>query len=109
MNSASSQRFNSIASNYATSEAHISSPTLTRLHALLPRIESVCDVASGAGHTGLSFAKDVSRIVAVDPAPKMLAEFRKLAAGRGVASKRWKPLLNPSHYRQKLLIWLFAD
>ena len=85
MNSASSQRFNAIASNYATSEVHVSSPTLTRLHTLLPRIESVCDVASGAGHTGLSFANDASRIVAVDPAPKMLEEFRKLAAGRGAA------------------------
>jgi ubiquinone/menaquinone biosynthesis C-methylase UbiE len=85
MSSTSSRRFNSIASNYATSEVHISSPTLARLHALLPRIETVCDVASGAGHTGLSFAEGATRIVAVDPAPKMLEEFRKLAAGRGVA------------------------
>jgi ubiquinone/menaquinone biosynthesis C-methylase UbiE len=85
MNSASSQRFNAIASNYATSEVHVSSPTLARLHTLLPGIKSVCDVASGAGHTGLSFAKDASRIVAVDPAPKMLSEFRKLAVDRGVA------------------------
>lgn len=85
MNSASSQRFNSIASNYATSEVHISSPTLTRLHVLLPRVESVCDVASGAGHTGLSFAGKASRIFAIDPAPKMIEEFRKLAASRGVA------------------------
>jgi ubiquinone/menaquinone biosynthesis C-methylase UbiE len=85
MSSTSSQRFNSIASNYATSEVHVSSPTLARLHALLPRIASVCDVASGAGHTGLSFARDASRIVAIDPAPKMLEEFRKLAAGRGIA------------------------
>ena len=82
MSSTSSQRFNSIASNYATSEVHISSPTLARLHALLPRIETVCDVASGAGHTGLSFAGDAKRIVALDPAPKMLEEFRKLAGGR---------------------------
>jgi len=85
MSSASSQRFNSIASNYATSEVHLSSPTLARLRALLPRTETVCDVASGAGHTGLSFAEGATRIVAVDPAPKMLDEFRKLAAGRGVA------------------------
>jgi len=85
VSSTSSQRFNSIASNYATSEVHTSSPTLARLHALLPRIESVCDVASGAGHTGLSFAGGATRVVAIDPAPKMLEEFRKLAAGRGVA------------------------
>jgi ubiquinone/menaquinone biosynthesis C-methylase UbiE len=83
--STASERFNSIAGNYATSEVHISSPTLARLHTLLPRIESVCDVASGAGHTGLSFAGVATRIVAVDPAPNMLAQFRKLAAVRGVA------------------------
>jgi ubiquinone/menaquinone biosynthesis C-methylase UbiE len=82
MSSTSSQRFDSIASNYATSEVHISSPTLARLHTLLPRVETVCDVASGAGHTGLSFAENASRIVAIDPAPKMLGEFRKLAVGR---------------------------
>jgi len=85
MSSTSSERFDSIASNYATSEVHISSPTLKRLHALLPRVETVCDVASGAGHSGLSFAESATRIVAVDPAPKMLEEFRKLAIGRGVA------------------------
>ena len=85
MNSTSSQHFNSIAANYATSEVHISSPTLARMHTHLPRVESVCDVASGAGHTGLSYAGIASRIVAVDPAPNMLTQFRKLAAERGVA------------------------
>lgn len=83
MTSTSSQRFNSIASNYATSEVHISSPTLTRLHTLLPRFETVCDVASGAGHTGLSFAGKGAKIVAVDPAPKMLEEVKRLADARG--------------------------
>ncbi|MGZ4958563.1 MAG: class I SAM-dependent methyltransferase [Methylomonas sp.] len=77
-----SQRFDTLAANYAISEVHSVSPTLERLHSLLPRIESVCDVASGAGHTGLSFAKIASRIVAVDPAPNMLAELRHLAAER---------------------------
>lgn len=85
MNSSSSQRFNSLAANYAVSEVHTRSPTRTRLHALLPGVESVCDVASGAGHTGLGFAGIASRIVAVDPAPNMLAHFRQLAAERGVA------------------------
>lgn len=81
----SSQRFNSIAANYAASEVHSRSPTLARLHRLLPRVESVCDVACGAGHTGLSFAGIAARIVAVDPAPNMLAQVRQLAAARGVA------------------------
>lgn len=85
MDSTSSKRFNSIASGYATSEVHSGSPTLDRLHTLLPYVDSVCDVASGAGHTGLGFAGIASRIVAVDPAPNMLAEVRRLATERGVS------------------------
>ena len=81
----SSRRFDTLACNYATSEVHTSSPTRDRLHALLPHVESVCDVASGAGHTGLGFAGLARRIVAVDPAPNMLAEVRRLGAARGVA------------------------
>ena len=84
MNQDSSRRFNTLAGAYVTSEVHRGSPTLDRLHALLPRVESVCDVASGAGHTGLGFAGVASRIVAVDPAPNMLGEVRRLAAERGV-------------------------
>lgn len=85
MDTSSSNRFNSIASGYATSEVHAGSPTLDRLHTLLHHVDSVCDIASGAGHTGLGFAGIASRIVAVDPAPNMLAEVRRLAAERGVA------------------------
>ena len=82
----SAERFNTLAANYAASEVHRTSPTVDRLHALLPdAVEAVCDVGSGAGHTGLSFAGKARRIVAVDPAPKMLAEVRRLAGERGVA------------------------
>jgi len=49
MNLSSSKRFDSIASGYATSEVHSGSPTLDRLHKLLPAVDSVCDIASGAG------------------------------------------------------------
>jgi hypothetical protein len=52
---------------------------------LLPHVDSICDAVSGAGHTGLGFAGIGSRIVAVDPAPNMLAQSRCLAANRGVA------------------------
>ncbi|MBS4095942.1 MAG: class I SAM-dependent methyltransferase [Sulfuricella sp.] len=82
---ASSRRFDALAGNYAVSEVHVSSPTRLRLHSLLPRVESVCDVACGAGHTGLGFAGIASRIVGVDPAPNMLVQFRQLAEERGVA------------------------
>ncbi|EGW20874.1 class I SAM-dependent methyltransferase [Methylobacter tundripaludum] len=85
MNSSSSKRFNAIAGGYASSEVHTGSPTLDRLHTLLPRVDSVCDLACGAGHSGLGFAGIASRIVAVDPAPNMLAQVQRLAAERDVA------------------------
>jgi SAM-dependent methyltransferase len=84
MNPSSPQRFNTLAGGYASSEVHAGSPTLDRLHALLPRVNSVCDLACGAGHTGLGFAGIASRIVAVDPAPNMLVQVRRLAAERGI-------------------------
>ena len=84
MNQSSPQRFDSLAMNYRTSEVHRASPTVDRLRALLPTVAAVCDVGSGAGHTALAFAGTASRIVAVDPAPNMLAQLRELAAERGI-------------------------
>lgn len=84
MSSSSSERFDAIASNYATSEVHSQSPTLTRLHELVPHVQSICDIASGAGHTGLGYAGIASRIVAVDPAPNMLMQVRQLASKRNI-------------------------
>ena len=84
---ASSQRFDKIASNFATSEVHAMSPTIKRLHEILGRahFEGLCDVACGAGHLALSFAGRADRIVCVDPASNMLDALRRLAAERGVA------------------------
>lgn len=65
MKPSSPQRFDGLADRHASSEVHTRSPTLDRLHELLPQVESVCDLASGAGHTGLGFAGIASRIVAV--------------------------------------------
>ncbi len=75
-----------MASQYATSEVHVSSPTIRRLHELLDpkRPDSVCDVACGPGHLALSFAGKASRIVGVDAAPNMLRQFERLAKERGV-------------------------
>jgi ubiquinone/menaquinone biosynthesis C-methylase UbiE len=84
MSTSSPQRFNALADRYASSEVHTGSPTRDRLHALLPQVESICDVACGAGHTALGFAGIARRIVVVDPAPNMLAQCRRLAAERGV-------------------------
>jgi SAM-dependent methyltransferase len=44
----------------------------------------VLDVATGAGHTALSFAPHVAHVVATDITDEMLAEAAKLAAKRGL-------------------------
>lgn len=81
-----SARFNQIANNYATSEVHMMSPTIKRLHQLIAPEHgfTICDIACGAGHTGLSFASVATRIAGVDPAPSMLAAFRQLAESKGI-------------------------
>lgn len=78
----SSNRFDSIARNYATSEVHRASPSIDLMHELLQVGDAlaVCDVAAGAGHFGFSFGSHLARLVAVDPAPKMLELCRAGAA-----------------------------
>lgn len=85
------ERFNKITANYVTSEVHSMSPSIQRLHVLVAglAIESVCDVACGAGHLALSFAGKASRIVAVDAAPAMLEAVRRLAAEKGCPVETW--------------------
>jgi ubiquinone/menaquinone biosynthesis C-methylase UbiE len=82
----SSSRFDQIAHNYAASEVHAMSPSIVRLHELLPRKDSlnVVDIACGAGHLALSFAKSAQRIVGVDASPRMLQVFAGLALQRNV-------------------------
>ncbi len=86
MPEAAPERFHAIASQYAASEVHASSPTIKRLHELIAskQEDSVCDVACGPGHLALSFAGKVSRIVGVDAAPNMLRQFERLAKERGI-------------------------
>ena len=81
-----SQRFNLIANNFATSEVHAMSPTIQRLHGLVGTIQglNVCDVACGAGHTGLSFVAQGAQACFVDPAPSMLSAVQELARQRGL-------------------------
>ena len=80
------QRFDRIARNFATSEVHRESATIRRLHEFLEPmdLDSLCDVACGAGHLGLSFSDSIKRLVFCDPAPNMLSEVRKLSAARNV-------------------------
>ncbi|MBG9747804.1 hypothetical protein ABD81_16335 [Bacillus thuringiensis] len=85
MSNISSERFDKIAKQYLTSEVHKMSPTIQLVHEKSREwnIETVCDVACGAGHFGLSFHKKVRSISAVDPSEKMLGISRNLASEKG--------------------------
>jgi ubiquinone/menaquinone biosynthesis C-methylase UbiE len=92
--SASSQRFDKIATNFATSEVHAMSPTIQQLHKLLGEqiFDAVCDVACGTGHLALSFANRARRIVGIDPSSNMLEAFQMLASQKGVVIEATKAL-----------------
>lgn len=85
----SSSRFDRIAGNYATSEVHTQSPTLQRLLEWTNPVAGleVCDVACGAGGTGLFLASSGARVTFVDAAPSMLAIVEQLAGQRGLPAK----------------------
>ncbi len=83
------KHFDAVAGQYAASEVHANSPTIRRLHQLLPPklTNAVSDIACGPGHMALSFAGNASRIVGVDAAPDMLREFERLARERNVKAE----------------------
>ena len=82
------EHFNAIAGQYAASEVHAHSHSISRLHELLgPGPLVICDVACGPGNLALSFAGKASRIVGVDAAPNMLRQFERLARERGVKAQ----------------------
>ena len=82
------QRFGAAAADYATSALHARGASLARLVELARPEPSwrVLDVATGAGHTALTFAPHVARVTASDITDEMLTEARKLAAERGLAN-----------------------
>lgn len=86
MTSLATQRFDKLATNFATSEVHSSSHSIRRLHELLdlPAGASVVDIACGAGHLALSFGGRAKRIVGVDGAPTMLGAFQRLANEKAI-------------------------
>jgi ubiquinone/menaquinone biosynthesis C-methylase UbiE len=84
------QKFGAAAADYASSAVHAKGESLARLFELV-QPEShwrVLDVATGAGHTALAFAPQVSKVTACDITDAMLAETKRLAAERGVANIR---------------------
>ena len=79
--------FGDNAAAYATSAPHARGASLQLLlEATAPQGDwLVLDVATGAGHTALTFAPHVARVVATDLTHNMLLQARRLAAARGQA------------------------
>jgi len=87
------QQFGAHANEYATSAVHAQGASLARLVELTQpqRDWLVLDVSTGAGHTALTFAPHVARVVATDLTPEMLDEARKLALEREIANVEFRP------------------
>lgn len=86
------QQFGANADKYATSAAHAKGESLGRLVELTqPQANwQVLDVSTGAGHTALTFAPRVARVIASDVTPQMLAAARKLAQERGIVNVEFR-------------------
>ncbi len=79
-------QFGANASKYSSSAVHAKGASLQRLVDLVApkRTWSALDIATGAGHTALTFAPHVKDVIASDLTPQMLVEAAKLAAERGL-------------------------
>lgn len=82
------QQFGAHAANYSTSKVHAKGASLARLVELVAPQPGwrALDVATGAGHTALTFAPHVAEVVASDLTPEMLVEAAKLARDKGLAN-----------------------
>jgi ubiquinone/menaquinone biosynthesis C-methylase UbiE len=91
-NKLAQQQFSAHARAYATSAVHAQGASLARLLELTQPQHNwiVLDVSTGAGHTALTFAPRVARVVATDLTPEMLDEARKLAQEREIANIEFK-------------------
>lgn len=87
------KQFGAHASDYVTSKVHAQGESLARLAVLTePRRDwIVLDVSTGAGHTALTFAPSVARVIATDLTPQMLDAARSLAGARGITNVEFKP------------------
>lgn len=87
------QRFGRFAERYVTSKAHAKGPELDRLVEIArPQPDWIAlDIATGGGHTALKFAPLVTRMVATDIAPNMLAAAESFITSQGVHNITFKP------------------
>ena len=90
MTSLVQRKFGDAAADYAASAVHAKGESLARLIELVDPQPNwrVLDVATGAGHTALTFAPHVAKVTATDITHAMLAETRKLAHARGLHNVR---------------------
>jgi SAM-dependent methyltransferase len=88
MSSLVEQKFGAAADDYATSAVHARGPSLARVVELVaPQVGwRALDVATGAGHTALTFAPHVAHIIASDITEEMLAQARSLAAAKALGN-----------------------
>lgn len=84
MTSLVQKKFGEAAADYAASAVHATGPSLSRLLELVETKPTWrhLDIATGAGHTALSFAPKVAKVTASDITPEMLQQARKLAKER---------------------------
>ncbi|PZN09903.1 MAG: methyltransferase type 11 [Bacillota bacterium] len=83
--------FGQHAEGYRLSRSHRAGSDLERLLQLMePRSHHrLLDVATAAGHTGLTFAPHVAEVVGLDLTPAMGEAFAREAAERGVSNARF--------------------
>ena len=82
------KNFGPVAASYATSPGHANKEALASLVELVgPQDQDeVLDIATGAGNVALAFAPFVSRVVAFDLTPSMLAQTLETARNRGLTN-----------------------
>ena len=88
MSSLVEQKFGEAAADYATSAVHARGPSLARVVELVAPQAAwrALDVATGAGHTALTFAPHVGHVIASDITEEMLAQARALAEAKALGN-----------------------
>lgn len=80
-------QFDPRAHAYAQSAVHSAGPDLERAKSLVVQAApgQALDIGCGGGHLSFALAPQVTRMVALDPSPAMLAMVSKTAATRGLS------------------------
>ncbi|MGD9091568.1 MAG: methyltransferase domain-containing protein [Anaerolineales bacterium] len=86
-------RFNKFAKSYVTSETHAKGIELQRLVEIAQPKNNwkMLDVATGGGHTALTFSTFVAEVIATDLTPNMLAAAESFIRRNGVDNVSFKP------------------